>query len=158
MFSLTRKKSNYKWVTEKFPSAWKLNNTFLSNPWVKFQKKFYFIFFTFSWFFFPLIFIVVQVQLSPCSPQHTPSPTHPTSHSRSYPCLALSMCPLYLFPDDPYPFSPVIHSHLPSAYCQCVLYFHVCGYILLACLFCWLGSTFGWDHMAFVFHRLAYFT
>ena len=47
---------------------------------------------------------------------------------------------------------------LPSGYCQFVLYFNVSGYILLACLFCWLGSTYRWDHKVFVFHHLAYFS
>ena len=82
----------------------------------------------------------------------------PISHPRFYPPLALSMCPLYMFLDDPSPYSPVILSHLPSGYCQIVLYFNVSSYILPACLFCWLGSTYRWDHMVFVPHRLAYFT
>ena len=47
---------------------------------------------------------------------------------------------------------------LPSGYCQFGLYFNVSGYILLACLFCWLGSTYRWNHMVFVFHHQAYFT
>ena len=55
-------------------------------------------------------------------------------------------------------FPPLSPSLLPSGYCQFVLYFNISGYILLACLFCWLGSTYRWDHMVFVFHHLAYFT
>ena len=45
-----------------------------------------------------------------------------------------------------------------KSWTQFVLYFHVSGSILLACLFCWLGSPYRWDHMVFVFHRLAYIT
>ena len=40
-----------------------------------------------------------------------------------------------------------------SDYCQIVLYFNVSAWILLACLFCWLGSTYRWDHMVLHFHR-----
>ena len=92
----------------------------------------------------------------------SPTPAIPTSHPPSYPPLALSLCRLYMFLDNPLPFSPIIPSHLPSGYFvlysfvsgHIFLYFNVCGYILLACLFCWLGSTYRWDHMVFVFHRL----
>ena len=41
---------------------------------------------------------------------------------------------------------------------QFVLKFNVSGYILLAYWFCWLGPTYRWDHMVFVFYCLAYFT
>ena len=104
-------------------------------------------------------FLVVQVQLSPFSSHHSPHPTHPHPHPRSYSPLTLSMCPLYMFLDDTSPISPPLSlSLLPSGYHQFVLYFSVSGYILLASLFCWLGSTYRWDHMVFVFHHLAYFT
>ena len=53
---------------------------------------------------------------------------------------------------------PIVPSHLSSGYCQIILYFNVSDYILLACLSCWLGSTYRWDHMVFVFHHLAFFT
>ena len=52
------------------------------------------------------------------------------------------------------PLSPFL---LLCGHCQFVLYFHVSSSILLICLFCWLGSTYWWDHMVFVFHLLAYF-
>ena len=55
-------------------------------------------------------------------------------------------------------FSQLSPLPLPSGYCQFVLNFNVSGYILLAYLFCWLGSTYTWDHMVFIFHHLAYFT
>ena len=54
--------------------------------------------------------------------------------------------------------SPVTPFPLPSGHCQFVLYFHVSGSNLLAYLFCWLGSTYRWDHMVFVPYHLAYFT
>ena len=41
---------------------------------------------------------------------------------------------------------------------HCGFNLHVSGYILLACLFCWLVSTYRGDHMIYVFHLLAYFT
>ena len=68
-----------------------------------------------------------------------------TSHPWSYPALVLSMCPSYMFLKTLPPFPCIIPSHLPSGYCQFVLNFNVSGYILLACLFCWLGSTYRWD-------------
>ena len=80
----------------------------------------------------------------------------PTSHSRSYSPLALSMCPLYMFLDDSSSFSHFIPSLVPSGYCQFVLYFNASGCILLAYWFCLLGSTYRWDHVVFVCHRLAY--
>ena len=71
-------------------------------------------------------------------------------------------CPWVLYTCSltwPFPIFPLLPpSPNPSGHCQFVLYFHVSGYILLACLFCWLGSTYRWDHMVFVFHHLAYFT
>ena len=61
-------------------------------------------------------------------------------------------------PLSPFPFFPLLSpSNLPSGHCQFVLYFHVSGSILLTCLFCWLGSTYRWDHIVFVFYHLAYF-
>ena len=116
--------------------------------------------FSFSKFFnYLFIFIVVWVPLSPFYPHHALCSTLPASHPWTYPPLVLSMCPLCMFLDGP---SPIL-SHYPSprqpsGSCQCVLYFSVSGSILLACLFCWLGSTYRWDHMVFVFHSLAYFT
>ena len=45
-----------------------------------------------------------------------------------------------IVPTNPSPFSPEIPSSLPSGHCWPFLNFSVFGYILLACLFCWLGS------------------
>ena len=50
----------------------------------------------------------------------SPTPI-PTSHPRSYPSLALSTCPLYVFLDDPFSFPPIFPLLLPSGYCQFVL-------------------------------------
>ena len=107
-----------------------------------------------SFFFYCCSSTVVCLFLLPLHP----TPAIPTSLSWFHPPWVLSMCPLYIFFDDPSSFPPIIPCHHPSGYCQIVLYFNVSGYILLACLFCWLGSTYRWDHMVFVFHHLAYFT
>ena len=86
----------------------------------------------------------------------SPTPTISASHPRTYP-LWLFPCVLCTYSLMDFSlFPPIIP--LPSGYCQFVLYFNVSCYILLACLFCWLGSTGRWDHMVFVFHSLAYFT
>ena len=45
-------------------------------------------------------------------------------------------------PDNPSSFPPIISSPLPSCYCQFILNVNVSGHILLACLSCWLGSTY----------------
>ena len=59
------------------------------------------------------------------------------------------------------PFSfilPLSPTTVHSGYYQFVLYFSVYGGISLACLFCWLGSTYRWDYVVLVFYCLAYFT
>ena len=85
-------------------------------------------------------FIVVQLQLPEFCPYHSPPP-----QSNPHPSLA-STFPLsfvhvssIIVPQNP---SPITPSHLPSAYSQFVLNFNVSSYILLACLFCCLGSTY----------------
>ena len=102
---------------------------------------------------------VVQVQLSTFSPNHSPPPhwsLPPTLDPTPFSFVHVSFIHV---PWRPFPyFPPLSLSPLPSGYCQFVLYFKVSGCILLACLFCWLGSTYGWDQMVFVFHHLAYFT
>ena len=109
--------------------------------------------------YFSHFFIVVQVQLSPFSP-HRSSPPH------WLPPPNLNRTPLWFvhgsFIHVPWQpslfFPPLSPSLLPSGYCQFVLYFNVSHYILLPYFFCWLGSTYRWDHMIFFFHCLAYFT
>ena len=98
-------------------------------------------------------FIIVQIQLSPFSP------THPHVYPQSYATLTLSMCPLHMIFGDPSPFFPLFSPYpIPTSYCPFVLNFNVSGCILLACLFCSLGSTYRWDHMVFVFGHLAHST
>ena len=75
------------------------------------------------------------------SPPLTPTPAKPSSLPCFHPTLVLSMCLLWLFLKTLPPFPPINPSHLPSGYCQIVFNFNVSGYILLAFLFCWLGST-----------------
>ena len=106
-----------------------------------------------KWHFLLFFLIVVQGQLSPFSPHHTHClpPLNPLP-------LALSMCPSYMFLDAP-PHYPLLSPFpLFSGYSHIVLYFNISGCILLACLFCWLGSTYRWDHKVFLFHCLACFT
>ena len=57
------------------------------------------------WFYF-ILFFVVHVQLSPFFRHHFPNPPTPTSHPQSFPALALSMGPLYMFLDDRSPSFP----------------------------------------------------
>ena len=116
----------------------------------QFPKGLFFLF-AVKW---PFIFIfyccsstVVSIFLPPLSPTQ---PT-PTSQPQSFPLLALSMGPLYMFPDDPSPSFPHYHP-FPTPLVTVSLFFIVSGYTLLACLFCWLGSIYRWDHMVFFFH------
>ena len=96
-----------------------------------------------------IIFIVVWIQLPPFSPHHFPRPhphLPPPALHPSPLCLCLwvlyiwSLMTLSLI-------SPIVSLPAPLCYCQFVLYFNVSGYIFLACLFCWLGSTYRWDHI-----------
>ena len=62
---------------------------------------------------------------------HTDQPCpHPSPDSTPLDFVHVSFI---LVPENP---SPLIPSNLPSSYCQIVLNFKVCGYTLLACLFC----------------------
>ena len=96
-------------------------------------------------FFNLFLYCCSSIVASICPPPLPTTPAIPTSHPRSYPPLALSMGPLYMFLTTLPLLPPIIPSHLPSSYCQFVLNFNVSGYILLAYLFCWLGSTYRWD-------------
>ena len=76
------------------------------------------------------------------------------------------LCPWVLYTyslTTPPLLSPESPSPLPYSYCQFILYFNVSGYILLACLFCWLGFTensiilslnFLWLFLIFTFQSL----
>ena len=100
------------------------------------------------------IFIVVQVQLSPFSCHQFPTPHLPPSILPPFDFVRGSFIHV---PWRPFSFFPLLSPFpLPSGYCQLVLYFNVFGHILLACLLCWLGSTYRWGHTVFVFHCLTY--
>ena len=104
-------------------------------------------------------FIDVWIQLSPFSHHHFPPPTHPhlpPSILSPFGFVHVSFIHFHL---PPFPFFPMLFpSSLPSGHCQFVLNFNISGYILLDYLFCWLDSTYRWDHIEFVFQHLAYFT
>ena len=100
------------------------------------------------------------------SPHHT-LPPHPSPPPTLHP-TRLWLCPcalytcslmtlLFFFPLSPPP-PPLVTVFSLFKLSLKVCSFNVCGYILLACLFCWLGSIYRWDHVVFVFHFLAYFT
>ena len=95
---------------------------------------------------FAYIYCCLVTVLLSFPPLLTPTLYSP-SHSQSPHCL----CPLVLYLCSfacPFPFFPLLStSPLFSGKCQLVLYFQVSGSILLICLFCWLGSTYRWDHM-----------
>ena len=97
--------------------------------------------------FFLLLFKYSCLHLPPTIP---PKPHYPHLPPLLLPPLVFSTCPLELFLKT---LPPIIPSHLPSGYCQIVLNFNVSGCILLACWFCWLVSTYRWDHIS-VFHCL----
>ena len=92
-------------------------------------------------FYFLNYFIVVQVQLSAFTPYHSPqlqpSPPLPAASSP----LGFVHVSFIVVSETLPPFHPFIPSHFPYGYCQIFLNFNVSGYILLACLFCGLGST-----------------
>ena len=96
---------------------------------------------------------VVSTFLPPLSPAPPPLPlTLNPTHLWLWPwvlhsCSFMTLSLLSLFIPLPSPLGSLS-----------VLYFIASYYILLAYLFCWLGSTYRWDHMVFVPHRLAYFT
>ena len=117
---------------------------------------------------FTLLFLVILLLLLLfyCSimvvciyPPPLPSnPSHPHLPPLLPPHLGFVHVSFIIILEKLSPFSPIIPSSFPSRYHQFVLNFSVSVYISLACLFCWLGPTYRWDHMVLVFHRLAYFT
>ena len=74
------------------------------------KTKFFFFFYLTFFIFFFHFFIVVRIELSPFSHYHFTLPNQPSI----FPSLALSMGPLYMFLDDPFPSFPFISllSHL----------------------------------------------
>ena len=85
-------------------------------------------------------------------PINLPLPyTTPNSHIQSSPSPCLCPWVVYKFLDLIIPLlSPVI-LFPPPLWLLSILYVHVFVSVLLTCLFCWLGSTYRWDHMIFVF-------
>ena len=83
----------------------------------------------------------------------SPIPLRPPAYPlRLWPCV-LCTCSLMALSLFSLFFPPLL-----PGYCQYLLHFKVSGCIFLACLYGWLGSTYRWDHMVFVFHSLAYFS
>ena len=90
------------------------------------------------------------------TPPHTPASPILASHPQTYPCW-LCPCVLYTCSLMALPLlSPIILSR-PSY----VSLFFISMFLVVFCLLfccCWIGSTYRWDHMVFLFHLLAYFT
>ena len=90
--------------------------------------------------FFLLLFKYSGLHFPPTIP---PNPSHPHLPPLILPPAWFCPCVLYTcFLTTLPPFPPLSFSPFPSGYCQFVLYFNVSGCILLACLFCCLGSTY----------------
>ena len=90
----------------------------------------------------------------------SPTVPSPIFHIQSPPPLSCCLCPWVLYTCSlTLSFLSPIGPLLPSLWSLSVCsFFHVSVSILLTCLFCWLGSTYRWDHMIFLFYHLAYFT
>ena len=110
--------------------------------------------------FFPFfLFYCCSVTVVPITPLLLSSalPT-PTSHIQSYPHPVVAVRGSFkrvLW--RACPFIPRYPCPLPSGHCEFVLYFHVSGSVLLACFFCWLGSTYRWDHTFIIGRNMNYF-
>ena len=90
-----------------------------------------------------------------CSPLPHLLPTLPQSVPT---LLSVPVSPLLMFLDLPLPLLSLFSlSPLPSSHCQFVLYFHVSCSVLLISLFCWLGSSYRWDHTVLL-EELKYLT
>ena len=92
-------------------------------------------------------------------PSLSPTPLTPTFHTQSnYPhCL----CPWVLYTCSLmtlFLLSPIILLPFPFWLLSVFSFLQFLWIYLFACLFCWLGSTYRWDNMVFVFHLLAYCT
>ena len=100
------------------------------------QKACFFFFLNvliiFSSFFFLLLFKYSCLHL-------LPTLAIPTSDLQYYPTLALSVGPLYMFLDNLSPFFPINPSHLPSGYCQFILY--LTSLVLFCSLVCFVDQV-----------------
>ena len=89
-------------------------------------------------------YYIIFLLLSKYSCLHFPATTFPChTHTHLPPSILTPFgfvhgCFIHV-PWWPFPFFPPFPP-FPSGYCQFVFYFRISGYILLACLFCWLGS------------------
>ena len=109
------------------------------------------------WGRYILFFLLLFYYSCPNFPHCSPCPTHPLLPQSISTLLSTSMCNLYLFFSYALPLLSTTIP-LPSGPCHSVPCFHASGSVLLVSLFCSLDSSYKWDHKAFVFHRLAYFT
>ena len=118
------------------------------------------LFFLWNIFFSFYLFYCCLITVVPISPHNSPPPYPPPPPTFNPPSHVGFVHGSFIHvPWQPFPFFPPLPSFsLPSGLCQFVLHFSVFGFILLICLFCWLGSTYRWDHMVFIFHPVAYFT
>ena len=107
---------------------------------------FFFLYFILSLLLFKKVICIPPMFSSITSSPHLPLLVLPP--------FGLSMGSLYMLLNNPSPSFPHYPLPLSPLVTVFVLYFHVCGYILLAGMFCWLGSTYRWDHTVFVFHSL----
>ena len=73
-------------------------------------------------------------------PSILPTPPIPTSLSPSYPPLALSMCPLYMFLDDTSPFFPHYPGYCLFSLFQCLWLYFACLFVFLIRFHLWVRS------------------
>ena len=93
--------------------------------------------------------ILIFLWLFHFPPHNSPNLSHAYLPPLILPLFGFVCVSFIVVPGNPSPFYPIIPSCVLSGYCECVLNFYVSGYILLACLFCWLGSMHRWDHIVF---------
>ena len=92
--------------------------------------------------FYFLIFLLFKYSCLHFPSTTFPCPTHPTFYPQSFPPLALSMSPLYMFLDDPSPFFPVIALPHPLWLLSVCSLFQ-CLWFYFACL-CYISEQQKW--------------
>ena len=104
---------------------------------------------------FLLIFSCCSSKAVSISSHHSSSTQSSPAHTQEPKPLWYCPCVLYTYSWKPSQLPPPpIYPLPPPFWLLLVLNFTISGYILFDCLFCWLGSTYRWDHMVFVFHHL----
>ena len=98
----------------------------------KFYRSYFTIIFLSFLFFFFLNWCLSTVISTFTPPPLSPVPPTTTSHPQSFPLLALFMCPLYEFLDDPSPSFP--HYFPPSSPLVTVSLFFISTSLVLFCL------------------------